>query len=257
MNQAYADQPNSVLEASELDSRLSQFKRRILAYVSGKYRDKGEYQVSKNIEKASDVAAALWAMGYAVICPHKNTAFFGGAAADDCWLEGDMAMVERSDIVVMLDNWETSEGAKLERRLAMKLGIPVYYWSCHQLALQRLASNDHRYRDARAAILHRASIIGEITGWRPSGVHAGDSTDPGTCNSCGSPRRQGLIAPAPANLRERMEAALKEAEAHHRATKYFCDHPVLQAGDNQWVGAGESKASKAIEPVSPSQPIGG
>lgn len=54
-----------------------------VVYVAGPYRGPSEWAVKCNIEAAERVAIALWQQGYAVICPHKNTAFFGGAAPDE------------------------------------------------------------------------------------------------------------------------------------------------------------------------------
>ena len=174
-------------EVARLDEQLAKFKRRFLVYLSGKYRDKDEHSVDCNIHYAKLVAVELWKMGFAVICPHGNSDHMGYEGAGGAFLEGDMVMVERSDIVVMLDNWETSEGAKLERRLAMVLGIPVYYWSIHQLALRRLASDDRRYRDARATIVGRSDRIASVTGHHPSGVHIAPVVSEGNCSACGTP----------------------------------------------------------------------
>jgi hypothetical protein len=103
-----------------------------LAYVSGPYRSpKGwqdHYGVLRNIQRAEQVAVELWRRGFAVICPHKNTAFLDGVAPVDAWLQGDLVMVERCDLVVMVPGWETSEGANIEREHALRRGIPVCEW---------------------------------------------------------------------------------------------------------------------------------
>jgi len=96
-----------------------------IAYVAGPYRSKTEYGVKQNIDRAEVVALELWRMGFAVICPHKNTAFFGGAADDSVWLAGDLEMVRRCDLVVTVDGFERSTGAMGEVELAKSLGIPV------------------------------------------------------------------------------------------------------------------------------------
>lgn len=100
-----------------------------LVYVAGKYRDSGEWAVWQNIQRASEVALALWQMGYAVICPHRNTMMFGGAAPDDVWLKGDLEMLSRCDLLVLVPGWEKSSGTKAEIEKARELGIPVYRWN--------------------------------------------------------------------------------------------------------------------------------
>jgi nucleoside 2-deoxyribosyltransferase len=101
-----------------------------LAYVAGPYRAARERQVVENIRKAEEVALALWKLGFAVICPHKNTALFGGAhgLADDVWLQGDLVMLERCDLIVMTPRWADSSGAIAELQHARAKGIPVFMW---------------------------------------------------------------------------------------------------------------------------------
>lgn len=99
-----------------------------VVYVSGPYRDaRGSFYVHQNIERARNMAAALWAEGFVPICPHANSAHMDGAVSDATFLEGDLELVRRSDAIVLLDGWEDSEGAKAEAFLAGQLGKVVYY----------------------------------------------------------------------------------------------------------------------------------
>jgi hypothetical protein len=99
-----------------------------VAYISGPYRDsRGEWYVHQNIQRASEMALKYWRLGYAVICPHRNTAFFGGACEDSTWIRGDLEIVRRIDVMVMLKGWESSFGARLELRIARSLGKEVIY----------------------------------------------------------------------------------------------------------------------------------
>lgn len=100
-----------------------------LAYLSGKYSDaRGPIFVERYINYSMEVAIQLWSLGIAVICPHTNTRHFDGATDYATFIEGDLLMVERVDLVVMLDNWNLSNGAKLERWRAMEKGICVFEW---------------------------------------------------------------------------------------------------------------------------------
>ena len=98
-------------------------------YVAGKYTADTEWGIWNNIEHASRVARSLWEQGYAAICPHKNTAFFGGEGHShrQLWLEGDLEIIRRCDIIYMLNNWENSEGAKAELALATSLSLEIQY----------------------------------------------------------------------------------------------------------------------------------
>jgi hypothetical protein len=97
-----------------------------LVYVAGPYRANTEYQVLLNIQAAERLALQIWQAGAACICPHKNTAFFGGAADDNVWLAGDLEIVRRCDAVVCTEDWSTSSGASGEVALARSLGMPVF-----------------------------------------------------------------------------------------------------------------------------------
>lgn len=97
-------------------------------YVAGAYSDpRGPWYIKQNIDAAEAVALELWRMGAAVICPHKNTAFFDGAdgTSRDTWILGDMAILQRCDAIYMMDGWERSEGATDELKMARDIGLPV------------------------------------------------------------------------------------------------------------------------------------
>jgi len=96
-------------------------------YIAGAYRNRTEWGLIENIRHAERVAIKLWQRGYAVICPHLNTAHFGGLCTDDTWLKGDLEILSRCDAIYVLDNWKQSRGAQEELKLAIKLRLEIYY----------------------------------------------------------------------------------------------------------------------------------
>ena len=101
-----------------------------LVYISGQYRANTIYGIVENVRKAEVVALKYWRKGCAVICPHKNTALLDGAIEDvdaQVWLEGDLEMLRRCDIIVMMQGWEESEGATKELQFAIQHGMEVVY----------------------------------------------------------------------------------------------------------------------------------
>jgi len=99
----------------------------MIIYLSGKYSG----NIEENLALARKVAIELWVKGYAVLCPHLNTAHF----EEDCpatyedYIRGDLEMVAACDAVVMLPGWEQSNGARLERmRALLQLSKPVYHY---------------------------------------------------------------------------------------------------------------------------------
>ena len=98
-----------------------------VAFISGPYRGRTINEIAENIQAAEKIAKKYWQMGYAVICPHKNTAFFDGLTDDDIWLRGDLEILSRCDTCIMIDGWKDSEGAKRELKMAQKYGLEVIY----------------------------------------------------------------------------------------------------------------------------------
>lgn len=98
-----------------------------VVYIAGPFRGPNHWEIEQNIRRAEALALEAWRAGFAVICPHTNTRFFDGAAADEVWLKGDLEILRRCDAVIMTPDWERSTGAAAERKEAMKEGIPVFY----------------------------------------------------------------------------------------------------------------------------------
>ena len=96
-----------------------------VVYIAGNYRSNTVNGIHENIEKARKVAVQYWQYGYAVICPHTNSAYFDGICDDEIFLRGARELLRRSDIVVMLPGWESSEGAKAEYELAKNLNKTI------------------------------------------------------------------------------------------------------------------------------------
>ena len=96
------------------------------AYIAGPYRADFEWGVRQNIKNAENIATQLWSMGYAVLCPHKNSAFFGGAAPDKNFLDGYLEFLKCCNFVILFGKWWESSGTIKEIELALKLDISVF-----------------------------------------------------------------------------------------------------------------------------------
>jgi len=99
-------------------------------YIAGPYRDnRGEFHVRCNIREAERAALFVWMNKAVALCPHKNTAGLGGAYGipDSTWLNGDLELILRCDVVYAIPGWDTSEGALAEVEFAKSRGIPVLY----------------------------------------------------------------------------------------------------------------------------------
>ena len=97
-----------------------------IAYVIAPYRAKTLYQLHKNIQRAEECAAQLWRFGFAVICPHKNSAYFDGIMPDETFINGDLEILRRCDFVVCADDSVISDGMGKELDFAYQHNIQVY-----------------------------------------------------------------------------------------------------------------------------------
>ena len=97
-----------------------------LAYVAGRYRGRTHNDIAENIAAARTVAVRLWSLGYAVICPHLNSAFMSGVAPEEVFLNGGLEMVRRSNLVVLTEGWQASQGTAREIEEARARGIPIF-----------------------------------------------------------------------------------------------------------------------------------
>ena len=94
-------------------------------YLAGPYRG----AVRHNIREAERWAVQCALAGVYFFCPHLNSAFFddvdthGGPAF---WLEMDKRILVKCEVVLLMPDWEESAGAKEEKALAERMGMPVY-----------------------------------------------------------------------------------------------------------------------------------
>jgi len=98
-----------------------------VAYIAGPYRGETESAVVANIRHAEKYAIKYWQMGYAVICPHMNSALLGGVVPNEAFLRGDLEILRRCDVVVMIPGWLRSAGAVGEELYARRLGLEIIY----------------------------------------------------------------------------------------------------------------------------------
>jgi hypothetical protein len=108
---------------------------KIKIYISGKISGLQEAEYKENFARAEEL---LQAKGYQVTNPLKN-----GVSSGEHWrthMKQDINLLLDCDVIYMLENWEKSEGAALERHIASALGITVLY------------EREPKYRDVKKAI---------------------------------------------------------------------------------------------------------
>ncbi len=96
-----------------------------LVYIAGPYRGSTDRATYKNIQHARKYAEKYWKAGYAVFCPHLNTAFFSGLVPEEHFIKGGIEILKRCDIIVMISGWRNSVGSINEHQFAIDNNISI------------------------------------------------------------------------------------------------------------------------------------
>jgi hypothetical protein len=96
-----------------------------LVYVAGPYTGPDANSIHDNIEKARRIAVTLWKEGYAVICPHLNSAHMDGVVSWEQFMEADLLILSKCDAIALVPGWEKSKGACMEFQKAQELGLRI------------------------------------------------------------------------------------------------------------------------------------
>jgi nucleoside 2-deoxyribosyltransferase len=97
-----------------------------LIYIAGPYTAPTPEGVAANIERARKAACRCIERGWAVICPHTNSAGMD-KYGHEYWYAADLEMLGRCDAMYVLLNYERSRGTLAEIRFARENGIMIFY----------------------------------------------------------------------------------------------------------------------------------
>lgn len=96
-----------------------------VVYIAGPYRAQTIWGINLNIQAAKEIALQVWKLGFVAMCPHANSAFFDGELDDSLFLDGGVELLRRCDYMVLVGDWEKSEGTKKEIEIAKENNIPI------------------------------------------------------------------------------------------------------------------------------------
>lgn len=98
-----------------------------IAFICAPYRAKTDNERHWNIERARMIAESAWRAGYAVICPHTNSAWFSGVVDEDAFLKGYEAILAKCDVLFVEKYMPITDGMKAEIETAKSLGIEIVW----------------------------------------------------------------------------------------------------------------------------------
>jgi nucleoside 2-deoxyribosyltransferase len=136
-----SDSPQDDIPIGICWQRCADSTRPALVYLAGPYRpytdeDGTHHSIAQNVRAAAEYGVEIWKRGMVAVIPHTMTYFprlqqqdggIKGVAPEVFW-EGELELLARCDMLVMMPTWRLSRGATAEREYALALGIPVLEW---------------------------------------------------------------------------------------------------------------------------------
>ena len=103
-----------------------------MIYISGPITGKTPIEWQNNLDLGRMFAIEMMAAGIPYHSPHLNTWHFEQQTilSDITWqdyIDMDFEIIKRCSGIIMMQGWENSKGAVVERDFAMANSIPVYY----------------------------------------------------------------------------------------------------------------------------------
>jgi hypothetical protein len=103
-------------------------RKDVLVYLSGPITAKDGRCVERHVISALDVFLELTRKGIPSFVPQFCGMFPSAHLIDyDTWMAYDYAIINRCTHMLMIENWQHSNGAQAELQYALARGIPVCY----------------------------------------------------------------------------------------------------------------------------------
>jgi nucleoside 2-deoxyribosyltransferase len=106
-------------------------ERMLLVYVAGPYSGPSVLTVLGNMGDGDRAARLVFQAGFAPFCPWHDASYYMGMSRREranldveFFQRQSMRFLEAADVVLLLDTWERSSGARAEKERAEELGIP-------------------------------------------------------------------------------------------------------------------------------------
>ena len=103
-----------------------------MIYLSGAITAETIQLIEINVQKARKVAMQMALRGIPWFCPHMESYQFDSedslkSITWQQWMDIDLEILARCTGILMIEGWEASKGAVMERNFALTHGIKIYY----------------------------------------------------------------------------------------------------------------------------------
>lgn len=98
-----------------------------VVYVAGKFSAPDQWQRTRNVRAAENIAYGVACMGAMPLNPLANTCNFYGTLDEKFWYAGTLELLRRCDALILVPGWEDSKGVKAEIAEANRRGMPIFY----------------------------------------------------------------------------------------------------------------------------------
>lgn len=99
----------------------------MVVYIAGPFRAAHAWGIEQNVRRAECVAYQVFAGGHVALCPHTNTRHFDGSLPDQIFIDGTLELMRRCDVVIVLPDFQKSQGTLGEIAEARRLEMPLAF----------------------------------------------------------------------------------------------------------------------------------
>jgi hypothetical protein len=97
-----------------------------VVYIAAPFMASSAWAIEQNIRRVEEAGYAVAEMGASPLMPHANSRFFVGTFTPEFWYEATLALLSKSDALLLIGDWHQSRGACAEHRQAMIEKIPIF-----------------------------------------------------------------------------------------------------------------------------------
>jgi nucleoside 2-deoxyribosyltransferase len=102
-----------------------------VVYVAGPFTGPTPWHVEQNVRRAELVGRCVAEAGASPLMPHANTRFFTGIQTPQFWYDATIALLAKSDGLVLIPGYRKSQGTLVELAWARQNGLPVFTAAFH------------------------------------------------------------------------------------------------------------------------------